>query len=125
MLMSGDCLCSDERTRARVGVESVLRARVADVPDRRARDFLEVDDGVGGDFAGQHDEAGRDERFAGDAAFRILRQDGVEDGVGNLIGNLVGMSFGYGLRRKQMAAVTAHYVALLDVTLIVVVRSDC
>ena len=112
--MSGDCLCSDERTRAGLGVEAVLRAGVADIADGRARDFLKVDDRVGRNFAGQHDEAGRDQGFTGDAAFRILRQNGVEDRVGNLIGNLVGMSFGYGLRRKEMAAVTAHYVALLE-----------
>ena len=77
------------------------------------RDFLKIDDGVGGDFAGQDDKPGRDERFAGDAALRILREDGVEDRIGNLIGNFVGVSLGYGLRRKQMAAVTAHYVVLL------------
>ena len=95
-------------------IEAVLGSRVADVPDCRARDFLKVDDGVGRDFAGHDDQAGRHERFARDAALRILGEDGVENGVGNLIGNLVGMSFGHRLRREQMAAVTAHYVVLLE-----------
>ena len=109
----GRLLVQRREHRARVGVESVLRAGVADIPNRGARDFLEVDDRVGRNLAGHDDEAGGHQRLAGDAAFRVLRQNGVEDRVGNLIGNLVGMSFGYGLRRKEMAAVTAHYNALL------------
>ena len=110
----GRLLVNRREHGAGLGVEAELRARVADVFDRRARDFLEIDDGVGGDFARHHDQAGRDERFAGDTALRILRENGVEDGIGNLIGNLVGMSFGDGLRRKQMAAVAAHYGVLLS-----------
>ena len=46
---------------------------------------------VGGDFAGDHGEAGGDERFASDAARGVLRENGVEDGVGDLVGDLVGM----------------------------------
>ena len=41
------------------------------------------------DLAGDDDEAGRDQRLAGDAAVRIVREDGVEDGVGDLVGDLV------------------------------------
>ena len=48
---------------------------------RRAHDFLEVDVGAGRDLAGDDREAGGDERLAGDAAGRILGQDGVENGV--------------------------------------------
>ena len=109
----GRLLVERRQHGAGVGVEAELGAGVAHVPDGGARHFLEVDDGVGGDFAGHHDQAGRHQRFAGDAALRILGQDGVEDRIGNLIGNLVGMPFGDRLRRKQMAAVTAHYGVLL------------
>ena len=75
----GRLLVDRREHRAGVGVEAVLRAGVADVADRLAHDFLEVDDGVGRDFAGDDDEAGGDQRFAGDAALRVLREDGVED----------------------------------------------
>jgi hypothetical protein len=84
----------------------IFRARVANLPDRPAGNFLEVDDRVCRNLAGQDDEARRHQRFAGNRALRILGQNGVEDRVGNLISNLVGMSFRYGLRRKKMAAVT-------------------
>ena len=72
--------------------------------------FGKVDVAAGGDFAGDDGKAGRDERFARDAANRILREDRVEDGVGDLVGDLVGMSFGDGLGREQVAALTAHVV---------------
>ncbi len=53
-------------------------------------------------------KAGRDERFAGDARDRILREDRVEHAVGDLVGNLVGMAFGNGFGREEMAAVAPH-----------------
>ncbi len=94
--------------RAGLVVEAELRARVADVLDGLTDDLLVVDGTVGGDLAGDHGESGRDERLAGDARHRILRQDGVEDAVGNLVGDLVGMTFGDGFRCEQMAAVSPH-----------------
>ena len=93
---------------AGLGVEAVLAARVADVGDRVAHDLLVIDDGAGRDLAGDNGEAGRDERFARDAAHRVLREDGVENRIRNLIGDLVGMSFGHRLRREQMPSLTAH-----------------
>jgi hypothetical protein len=63
--------------------------------------FLKVDVGFGGDFAGDDDQAGAGQGFAGDAAGRIFTKAGVENGIGNLVGDLVRMSFGYGLRGKQ------------------------
>ena len=89
-------------------VEAVLRARVADLLDRRADDLLKVDVAGRGDLAGDDGEPGRHQGFAGDAAHRILREDGVEHGVGNLIGDLVGMPLGHRFGREQMAAFTAH-----------------
>ena len=44
---------------------------------------------VGRDLAGDDDEAGRDQRLAGDAPVRVVREDGVEDGVRDLVGDLV------------------------------------
>ena len=41
---------------------------------------------------------GRDQRLAGDAAVRVVREDGVEDRVRDLVGDLVGMALGDRLR---------------------------
>jgi hypothetical protein len=64
---------------AGLGVETELRARVADVLDRVANDLREVDVAVRGDLAGDDGEAGRDERFARHAADGILRENRVEN----------------------------------------------
>ena len=95
--MSGDWLWIDDRHGAGFGVEAELAARVPDLGDGLADDVLVVDYGGGRDFAGDEHEAGRDERFARDAAHRILREDRVENGVGHLVGDLVGMPFGHRL----------------------------
>ena len=94
--------------RAGLGVEPERRVRVADFLDRLADDLLEIDVAAGRDLAGDHRQAGRDERLAGDAGHGVLREDGVENRIGDLVGDLVGMAFGDGLRREQIAALTAH-----------------
>ena len=38
----------------------------------------------------------------------VLREDGVENRIGDLVGDLVGVPFRDGLRREQIAALTAH-----------------
>ncbi len=53
---------------AGVGVEAVEGVVVADGCDGAADDGLEIDVGLGGDFSGDHDEAGGGKSFAGDAA---------------------------------------------------------
>ena len=68
--------------------------------DGAADHALEIDVGLGGDFAGDDDQAGGGQGFAGDAAGWIFGEAGVEDGVGNLVGDLVGMAFGYGFGGK-------------------------
>ncbi len=86
---------------AGIGVEAEFRAGVADVADHFAREVGEIDVGLGGDFAGDDDQAGGDQRFAGDAAHRVVFQNGVEDGVGNLVGNFIGVTLGDRLRGEQ------------------------
>ena len=58
--------------RAAVGVEAQLRVVVADPADHGARDSRVVVLDGRGDFAGEHDEAGRHQRFRGHAPGRIL-----------------------------------------------------
>ncbi len=87
---------------AGVGVEAVEGVVVADGGNRAANQRLEIHVSLGGDFAGDDDQAGGGQGFAGDAAGRVFGQAGVENGVGNLVGDLVGMAFGYGFGRKKI-----------------------
>ena len=70
---------------------------------------------VGRDLAGDDDEAGVDERLAGDAAVGVVAQDGVEDAVGDLVGDLVGVALRHGLGREQVlvVGVLAHGIERL------------
>ncbi len=86
--------------RAGVGVESVEGVVVADGGDHAADQRLEIDIGLGGDFAGDDDQTGGGESFAGDTAAGIVSQTGVEDGVRNLVGDFIGVAFGHRLRGK-------------------------
>ena len=96
-------LALDRHERAaRLVVETVVGARVADIPDRLAHDDLEIDVGMRRDLAQHEDEAGRRRRLARDAGFRILADDGVQDGVRDLVAHLVGMTLGHGLRGEQV-----------------------
>ncbi len=87
---------------AAVAVEAALRRRVADVADHRLGDLAELDLRLARDLAGDDDQAGLDQRLAGDATLRVLRQQGVEDGVGDLIADLVGMSLVHRLGRENV-----------------------
>ena len=96
----------DDRTG--VGVEAELAARVPDVGDRLAHHVLVVDDGVRRDLAGDEGDAGRDERLAGHAALRVLREDGIEDRIRDLVGDLVRVTFRDRFRREEVPSATAH-----------------
>ena len=96
----GRLLVERDHHAARVCVEAVLRARVADLADPLAHEARDVDVRVGRDLAGDDDEARGDQRLAGDAAHRVVLEDGVEDGVGDLVGDLVRMALGDGLGRE-------------------------
>ena len=99
----GRLLLDRAHDAAGFGIEAVFRAVVAHLPDHLARHIVEVHVALGRDFAGNHHQAGRNQRLAGDAALRVLLHHFVEDGVGNLVGDLVRVAFRYGLRRKQEA----------------------
>ena len=84
----------------RIRVEAIERIVVANGLHHAAHERLKVDIGLGGNFAGDHNQTGRGQGFAGHAAERVLRQAGIEDGIRNLIGNLIRMPFRYRLRGK-------------------------
>ena len=71
--------------------------------NRASDQRLEIHVSLGGDFAGDDDQAGGGQGFAGHAAERVFGQAGIENRVRNLVGDLVGMAFGYGFRGKKIA----------------------
>ena len=91
--------------RARVGREAEVGVGVADLADRLAGDLLDVDVGLGRDLAGDDDEAGVDQRLAGDAAVRVVGEHRVEDAVGDLVGDLVRVALGHRLGGEQVLVV--------------------
>ena len=79
---------------AGVAVEVFLGAVVADVEDHLAGQFVQVDEGVRGDFAQQHHEAGLGDDFAGHARHRFLLEAGVQYGIRDLVAELIGVALG-------------------------------
>src|SRR5581483_3663950 len=100
----GRLLVDRDDDAARVGIEAELCARVADLGHLAAHEPRNVDVDVGRDLTGDDDEAGGDERLAGDAAVRVLREDGVENGVRDLVGDLVRVTLGDRLGREGEGA---------------------
>ena len=93
----------DDRTG--VAVEAVAGVVVADLAHGLAGDVLDVDVGVGGDLPGDDDQAGVDERLAGDAPVGVVCEHGVEHPVGDLVGDLVGVALRDRLGGEQELAV--------------------
>ena len=82
-------------------VETVGRGVVADAQDGLPDDLRDFDVGVGGDLAGDVDQAGGGQRLHGHPGLGVLGQQGVEDRIADLVADLVGMSFGHRLGREE------------------------
>ena len=82
-------------------VEAVGRGVVADAQDGLPDDLRDFDVGVGGDLAGNVDQAGGGQGLHGDPGFGVLGQQGVEDGIADLVTDLVGVAFGHRLGREE------------------------
>ena len=91
-----------------VGVEDVVVVHVADLADGGADDFLEVDLGLGGEFAGDDDVVALDQGLAGDARETVLREAGVEDGVRDAVGDLVRVALPDGFGGEGVGSVACH-----------------
>ena len=82
-------------------VDAVVGVVVADALDGVAGHLDVIHMRVGGDFTGQHHEAGVGQRFGGDAAAGVLLEDRIKDRIRDLVGHLVGVAFGDGFRGKE------------------------
>ena len=82
-------------------VEAVGRGVVADAQDGLPDDLRDFDVGVGGDLAGDVDQAGGGQGLHGDPRIRVLGQQGVEDRVADLVTDLVRVPLGHRLGREQ------------------------
>jgi hypothetical protein len=91
-------------------VEDVVVVHVADVADRGADDFLEVDLGLGGEFAGDDDVVALDQGLARDARETVLREAGVEDGIGDAVGDLIRVALADLFGREGVGSVACHKV---------------
>ena len=86
---------------AGMAVEAGLRLIIADAADGIAGHMGDVHIALRGDFAHDHDHAGRGAAFTGDARLGVLRQNSVEHAVGDLIADLVRMPLGHGFGGKD------------------------
>ena len=98
---------------ARIGIEAVLRARVADFAYRFTDDFRDINVAFRRNLTDNMDLSRRHERLAGDTAVRVFCKDRIEDAVRNLVGHFVRMTFCDGFRRKQHAFFTQRNNPLL------------
>lgn len=83
-------------------VEAEVSVDIADVLGHVAGDFLDVHVGARGDLAADEDHSSGGVALAGDVAFLVVGEAGVEDGVGYLVAELVGMPFADRLRGEKI-----------------------
>jgi len=88
---------------AGVGMETAIAIHVSNLTNGGARLSDEIETRVARDFAGKHDKITFSESFAGHSALRILFETGIEHVIAYRVANFVWMTFGDGLRRKNMA----------------------
>ena len=87
--------------RASVAVKSILRAVVANLAHRLARNLGIINQRLSRNLAGENHHAGCQQRLASHAAQRVLRQHRIQNSVRYLIRDFVRMSLGDRFRRKQ------------------------
>ena len=96
---------------AGVGVKAELCTGVANICHHLTDHLLEVHIAVGGDLAHDVHQTGGSTGLAGHTGIGVVGQDLVQDRIRDLVADLVGMSFGDGLRSKQ---VSCHWFCLLN-----------
>jgi hypothetical protein len=94
-------------------VDAVIGVVVTDTLERFAGDVDVINVGLRRDFTCEHHQTGVTKRFSGNAAIRVLCQDGVQDGVGDLVGDLIGMAFRNGFRSKEIRVGHATFLYFL------------
>jgi hypothetical protein len=87
---------------AGIAIKAKLCPRVTDLADCVASHSRLVDRGVSCDLAGDDHQASRDESLTSDAGSWVGGQCGIKYSIRDLIGDFIWMSFGNGLRGKQI-----------------------
>jgi hypothetical protein len=89
--------------RAGVTVETCAAVVVPDVDHHLTHQLVKVDEGVGGDLAEHHHEAGFGRGFACHPGAGVLRQAGVEHRVAHLVAQFVRVTLGHRLGGEFVA----------------------
>jgi len=98
---------------ASIAIKAVEGVVVSDRLDCAANDLLKIYVSLGGDFAGDDNEAGGGKSFASDAAGGIVCEASVEDCIGDLIGDFIGVTFSDGFRCEQITSLGWQVLSLL------------
>ena len=93
----------------------ICSGAVADFGNGVAHNLFVINDGLGGNLAGEHHVAVLHQRFAGYAAGGVLGQTGIENGIGDEVGHFVRVSLAYGFGRE--------YVGVFHVLVFVFIRN--
>ena len=97
-----------------VRMEHVVVVGIADVANRFARDGIEIEFRLGGNFTTDNHEVGLGVGFARDTAVLVLRKAGIQHVIGNSIAHFVRMAFANGFGREDK--VFAHLIKRIDVS---------
>lgn len=79
---------------ASVRVKNAIAVRVSDVANGLSRTLFEIELGVACDLTRQHNQVAFGQRFARDAAERVLLKTGIENVIADRIADFVWMTFG-------------------------------
>ena len=74
-------------------MKNAIAVYIADTPDSVTDPLFKIKFGVACDLAREHNQVAFRERFASDAAQRILFEAGVKDVITDGVANFVGMTF--------------------------------
>ena len=97
---------------AGIAVEAICATVIADAVDHIAGDTMHIHICFRGYLPGYHHLTGGDQCLYRHAAARVAGYEFVYKTVAYLVGDLVGMSFGYGLRRKEIILIV-HFLNLI------------
>ena len=82
-----------DHDRTGAGIKTDVGTGVSDLPDRPAGNFLEINQGFGGDLSANDDKTCRRHGFTGNTAHGILLDAGIQNSVRDRVAHFVRMTF--------------------------------